>query len=193
MFATGAIFTKKLLRNFLGLLGWGKRAALVASRWGWNALMLGGSYAKVGAVRLISMLGMTSMFSAAAAALGGFAAAALPFALLGLLVVGVGISAGVLADMLLKKAFGGGFGVGTSIMDKALADPAFGQEAGISASWAEPHGGVWSGFSQINAGAPTGGEGLTNTGPSHAWWMALFQSLSWYKDNPELPTPDVIP
>jgi hypothetical protein len=137
MFAKGAVFTKALLRGALGLVSWGVNAFIAAGRFSWNALMLGSGFVKLGVIRLFSMLGLTAMFSAAGAALGGFAALALPFALLGLLIIGVGVTAYWLSEQLWKRAFNETFGQTLDKVDYAHKNEEYAEQHGI-ASFSAP-------------------------------------------------------
>tara|TARA_R100000008_G_scaffold73838_1_gene52401 strand:+ start:710 stop:1981 length:1272 start_codon:yes stop_codon:yes gene_type:complete len=182
MFAKGAIFTKALLRSAFGLVSWGISAAARAGKWSWNALMLGGSFVKIGAVRLMGMLGLTAMFSAAGAALGGFATAALPFALLGLIVIGAGISAAILFDMIWRRVFDRSFGDTLRLVDYAHQNPDFAEEHGIS-SFSAPTTNPWAILGNEYA---TGGNPLAGV---------IMDALSAEKDMSglkgiEIPNPD---
>lgn len=112
MFTKTGVFLKSTMQKALGLLKWGASAATAAGKWAWSALMFGGTGAKKALIwsgaKILGMMGLTGLFSAAGGALLGVGAALLIPALLGIIIVGATVTTYFLADYLMKKAFGVG-------------------------------------------------------------------------------------
>lgn len=173
MFTKAAIFTKSIIRNMVGFAKWGASAAKVVAGWSWTAIMFGGSAVKIGAVKLIGMLGLTGLFSAAGSALLGIGAALAIPALLGILIVGVGVGTWFLADLLFKRAFGYSRKEAWSLMDRVDLDQSLAPEVYVPLSKDRMEGmSLWERFVEImgqnqfsqNIGEYTAGEYLKNNG-----------------------------